>query len=44
MLIDAPDRILAGVARVEAAKALGMTTVPAVVIDHLTPKNNAPSC
>ncbi len=37
VLIDAAGRILAGNARVEAAKALDMTTVPAVVIDHLTP-------
>jgi DNA modification methylase len=38
VLIDAAGRILAGNARVEAAKALGMTTVPTVVIDHLTPE------
>jgi DNA modification methylase len=37
VLIDAAGRILAGNARVEAAKALGMTAVPAVVIDYLTP-------
>ena len=37
VLIDQSGRILAGNARLEAAKALGMTTVPAVVIDHLTP-------
>ena len=38
VLIDAQGRLLAGVARVEAARRLGMTTVPAVVIDHLTPE------
>ena len=38
VLIDAKGRLLAGVARVEAARRLGMTTVPAVVIDHLTPE------
>ena len=38
VLIDQQGRILAGNARVEAAKALGMTCVPAVVIDHLTPE------
>ena len=30
--------VLAGNARIEAAKALGMTTAPAVVIDHLSPE------
>jgi DNA modification methylase len=38
VLIDAKGRLLAGVARVEVARRLGMTTVPAVVIDHLTPQ------
>jgi DNA modification methylase len=38
VLIDGSGRILAGNARVEAAKALGMTSLPAVVIDHLTPE------
>ena len=37
MLIDQAGRVLAGNARLDAAKALGMTTVPAVVIDHLSP-------
>jgi DNA modification methylase len=36
VLIDAKGRILAGNARIEAAKALGLTQVPAVVVDHLT--------
>jgi DNA modification methylase len=38
VLIDASGRILAGNARIAAAKALGMPTVPAVVVDHLTPE------
>lgn len=38
ILIDGKGRIIAGNARVEAAKALGMETVPAVLIDHLTPE------
>ncbi len=38
VLIDSKGRLLAGVARVEVARRLGMTTVPAVVIDHLTPE------
>jgi DNA modification methylase len=38
VLIDGTGRVLAGNARLEAAKQLGMTTVPAVVIDHLTPE------
>jgi DNA modification methylase len=38
VLIDESGRLLAGVVRVEAAKRIGMTEVPAVVIDHLTPE------
>jgi DNA modification methylase len=38
VLIDQAGRVLAGNARLEAAKALGMTTVPVVVIDHLSPE------
>jgi DNA modification methylase len=36
VLIDAAGKVLAGNARLAAAKALGMTTVPAVVFDHLS--------
>ena len=36
MLIDAQNRILDGVARVEAAKLVGLTSIPCVVADHLT--------
>ena len=35
VLIDGEDRILDGVARVEAAKLLGLSTVPCIVADHL---------
>src|SRR6185437_11595300 len=38
VLIDHAGRIIAGNARVEAAKALGMATVPCIVIDHLSPE------
>src|ERR1700722_1392789 len=38
VLIEGSGKVLAGLARLEAAKALGMTTVPAVVIDHLSPE------
>jgi DNA modification methylase len=37
VLTDAADRIIAGHARTEAAKLLGMTDVPTVRVDHLTP-------
>ncbi len=36
ILIDAENRIVAGHARVEAAKRLGYAAVPAIVIDHLS--------
>lgn len=36
VLIDGQNRIIAGHGRVEAAKLLGVTEVPAVRIDHLT--------
>jgi len=36
VLIDGKGRVLAGNARLAAAKALGLTHVPAVVVDHLS--------
>jgi len=38
IVLNAEGRIIAGVARVEAAKALGMADVPCVVAHHLTPE------
>jgi ParB-like chromosome segregation protein Spo0J len=37
VLIDGADGIIAGHGRVEAAKLIGMSDVPAVCVDHLTP-------
>src|SRR5438874_3130937 len=37
ILTDRADGIIAGHARVEAAKLIGMSDVPAVRVDHLTP-------
>src|SRR5882672_6582597 len=37
ILIDAANGIIAGHGRVEAAKLLGMSDVPTVQVDHLTP-------
>jgi ParB-like chromosome segregation protein Spo0J len=37
ILIDKADRIIAGHGRAEAAKLLGMSDVPTVRVDHLTP-------
>src|ERR1700721_2110209 len=37
VLIDGENRILAGHGRVEAACQLGMTTVPCLSVDHLSP-------
>ena len=37
VLIDGSDGIIAGHGRVEAAKLLGMTAIPTVCADHLTP-------
>lgn len=36
VLVDADSTILAGHARVEAAKHLGLTHVPVILVDHLT--------
>ncbi len=36
VLIDSDDRILAGHGRLEAARELGMATVPCLRVDHLT--------
>lgn len=36
ILVDSTDGIVAGHGRLEAARALGMTEVPVVVLDHLT--------
>jgi DNA modification methylase len=38
VLIDARDQIIAGHGRVEAARLLGMTEVPTLRLDHLTPE------
>ena len=37
ILVDGQDGILAGHGRLQAAKDLGLTEVPVVVLDHLTP-------
>ena len=37
VLIDGDDGIIAGHGRVEAAKLIGMSDVPTVRVDHLTP-------
>jgi DNA modification methylase len=37
VLIDGENRILAGHGRVEAARQLGMTSVPCLRVDHLSP-------
>jgi DNA modification methylase len=37
ILIDGDDRIIAGHGRAEAAKLIGMSDVPTVRVDHLTP-------
>ena len=37
ILTDSADGIIAGHARVEAAKLIGMSDVPTVRVDHLTP-------
>src|ERR1700752_1655362 len=37
VLIDADNTILAGHGRVEAAKLIGMTAVPCVRLEHMTP-------
>jgi DNA modification methylase len=37
VLIDGNDGIIAGHGRVEAAKAIGVTDVPVICVDHLTP-------
>lgn len=37
VLIDAQNRILDGVIRVEAAKLLGLTSISCIVADHLSP-------
>lgn len=38
VLVDANGTIIAGHGRVEAAKMLGLTTVPTIRLDHLTPE------
>jgi ParB-like chromosome segregation protein Spo0J len=37
ILIDGADGIIAGHGRAEAAKLIGMSDVPTVRVDHLTP-------
>src|SRR5258708_1656699 len=37
VLVDGSDGIIAGHGRVEAAKAIGVTDVPVICVDHLTP-------
>ena len=41
VLIDGADGIIAGHGRVEAAKLIGMSDVPTVRVDHLTPLRSA---
>lgn len=36
VLVDAADRVVAGHGRIEAAKLLGMTNVPALRLEHMT--------
>jgi DNA modification methylase len=38
VLVDGNNTIIAGHGRVEAAKMLGLTTVPTIRLDHLTPE------
>jgi DNA modification methylase len=38
ILIDADDRVLAGHARLQAAKELGLKLVPTIRLEHLTPQ------
>lgn len=38
ILVDGQDGILAGHGRLEAARLLGMTEVPVVVLDHMSPE------
>lgn len=38
VLVDGDDRVIAGHARIEAAKLLGLTEVPVIRLDHLTPE------
>lgn len=38
ILVDGNGRIIAGHGRVDAARLLGMTEVPAIVVDNLTPE------
>jgi ParB-like chromosome segregation protein Spo0J len=37
ILVDGEDGIIAGLARAAAAKLIGMTDIPTVCVDHLTP-------
>jgi DNA modification methylase len=37
VLVSADGEVIAGHGRLEAARSLGLTTVPVVVLDHLTP-------
>jgi len=38
VLIDSEGRVLAGMARIAAAKSVGLSEVPAVLVDHLSPE------
>ena len=38
MLVDSEEGIIAGHGRMAAAKALGLTEVPVIVLDHLSQK------
>lgn len=38
ILVDGKDGVIAGHGRLEAAKDMGLTHVPVVVLDHLTPE------
>ena len=44
VLIDGENRILAGHGRVEAARQLGMTTVPCLRVDHMSRRKSEPTC
>ena len=44
ILIDGSDGIIAGHGRAEAAKLIGMSDVPTVRVDHLTPGSDPRIC
>ena len=44
ILVDKDDTVIAGHARLEAAKSLGMTEVPTIVLEHLSPEQVKAYC